>query len=136
MPTLALAAVMAAVVALIKVWPTVQRQQLESDASLRVDLLRRVGELEDEVKQLRKSLDRARMSHAAEMMDMLHDLSNESAQLDAAIMLAEHSPETLIAQLPRIRQQRDQHRERLVVKRGAREAAIMAVTLPDAAAAE
>lgn len=136
MPTLALAAIMAAVVALIKVWPTVQRQQLESDASLRTDLLHRVSELETEVKQLRKALDQARMSHAAEMMDMLHDLSNESAQLDAAIMLAEHSPDTLIAQLPRIRTQRDQHRERLAVKRGAREAAIMAVTRPEAAAAE
>lgn len=125
LPTLSVAAIIYAVTKFISVLPHLRQTQAESDKSLRADLLHRVDELEGEVRSLRKALDGARISHAAEMMDMLHDLANESGQLDAAIMLAEVNPEALIQQLPALRQRRDEHRERMIIKRGAREATLL-----------
>lgn len=125
LPTFAIAAMLAVIVAAIKVWPTVQQQQIESDASLRADLLKRVTDLEKEVQALRKALDQARVTHAAEMMDLLHDLGNESQRLDTLLMLAETSLESLPAHLPEIRKQRDDHRKRMTTKRAEREAALV-----------
>lgn len=124
-PTLVVAALIYAVTKFIAILPKLREHQLNADGSLRTDLLGRIEELESEVKALRKSLDGARVSHAAEMMDMLHDLANESAQLDAAIMLAEVNPEALLQQLPKLRERRDEHRQRMAVKRGTREAALL-----------
>lgn len=125
LPALALAGIFFALSQFIKVLPQLKQNQAESDASLRAALLSRVDVLEEEVKNLRKALDGARISHASEMMDMLHDLASESAQLDAALLLAEHSPEALTGQLPKIREQRDEHRARMAEKRGVREATLL-----------
>lgn len=43
--------------ALIKVWPMLDRQKRDGDASLRGDLLKRIKELEDEVRAERKQCD-------------------------------------------------------------------------------
>lgn len=48
---------MVAIGALIKVWPMLDRQKRDSDASLRGDLLKRIKELEDEIRAERKQCD-------------------------------------------------------------------------------
>lgn len=125
LPMLAISALMIGVSKFISVLPQLRQTQAESDKSLRADLLQRIDALEGEVKSLRKAMDNQRMNHAAETMDMLHDLANESGNLDAVLLLAEVNPKALIDQLPRLREQRDEHRERMAIKRGAREAALI-----------
>lgn len=130
LPTLAVAGLFFAIAQFIKVLPQLKQLREESDKSMRSDLLARVDVLEAEVKTLRKALDNARTSHASEMMDMLHDLTSESGQLDAALMLAEFSPDALLAKIPQIREQREKHRERINAKRGVREAAMLSNAEP------
>lgn len=43
-----------AIGALVKAWPLLDRQKRESDASLRGDLLKRIGELENDVRSERR----------------------------------------------------------------------------------
>jgi hypothetical protein len=112
-----------AVITAIKAWPALRKLQLESDASLRGDLLARVGALEAEVIELRKALERERHRHADEMEDVRHELNNETQSLDAFILLAEANPERVIDQLPKIKEMRARHRERVALRRGARSAA-------------
>lgn len=122
LPALALAALLGAIVAFIRVLPQLRKDQLDSDASLRSDLLARVAALENEVVTLRTALDNRRDRHAAEIADLQHDLHNEMASLDALILLAELNPAKVMEQIPKIKEMRQRHRERVALKRGAREA--------------
>lgn len=117
LPTLAVAALLLAITAFIKVMPQLRQTRLENDNALRTDLLGRITALEAEVVSLRKTLDR----RAAEFSDLQHDLSNEMASLDAFIMLAESNPDKVMEQIPRIKDMRERHRQRVALKRGARE---------------
>lgn len=115
-----------ALVTLAKAWPVLRKVQADSDASLRSDLLQRVDELESEVRALRQAFDRERDRHAMVEADLRHDLNNETASFDAFLLLAEANPEKVLEQIPRIKEMRSAHRDRVAVKRGYREGAKMA----------
>lgn len=119
LPGLAVAAVLAAIVAFIKALPQLKRVQMEGDNSLRHDLLARVDVLESRVSSLEKELALERALRA----DVEHDLVNERWSLDALILQAETNPDKFLEQIPNIKEGRRQHRERMALKRGAREGA-------------
>jgi hypothetical protein len=127
-PALSVAAIVWAVSQFIRVLPTLKQHQITSDSSLRADLLERVADLEAEVKSLRKALDTERIRCAAEVLDLQHDLANESGSLDALILLIEANPENVLEQVPKIKQMREEHRRRMAIKRGTREATLIAQT--------
>lgn len=90
---------------------------------VRSDLLGRVAALEAEVVSLRQALDRERDRHATEMADIMHELANETQSLDSFILLAEANPDRVLEQIPKIKEMRQAHRERVAMRRGAREGA-------------
>lgn len=106
-----------AVITAVKVWPALKKIQNESDASLRADLLARVGVLEARVTSLEKELAWERALRA----DAEHDLASERQSFDSFITLAEMNPDKVFERLPEIKETRRQHRERMAMKRGARE---------------
>lgn len=128
LPALSLSALLAAIVAFIRVLPQLRQTQLQGDNSLRGDLLKRIEQLEAEVIALRKTIDRKEAQHASEIADLQHDLNSEQMSLDALIILAEAHPDTVLEHIPKIKNMRVQHRERMALKRGAREGAAGRVT--------
>lgn len=110
------------IVALIKGWPALKKIQAESDSALRTDLLRRIDTLETRVADLEKLLTRREMEHAAAMEDVQHELANETQSLDSFILLAEANPERVLEQLPKIKELRARHKERVALRHGARSA--------------
>jgi hypothetical protein len=96
--------------------------ELEGEAAL----WKRIEALEKEVVALRKAMDFERATHAAEIADLQHDLHNESFSFDAFILLAEANPDKAIEQVPTIKENRREHKERMALKRGAREGAAIA----------
>lgn len=119
------------VVTFIKVWPLLSKIRTEADGSLRTDLLARVGVLEarlegayERIADLEKLLSKREQEHAAILEDVRHELANETQSLDAFIMLAEANPDKVLDQLPRIKEMRARHKERVALRRGASRAVI------------
>lgn len=104
--------------ALIKGWPALKKMQLEADGSLRADLLARVAQLETRIESLEKLLTQREAEHAVELADVRHELANETQSLDAFILLAEANPDRVIDQLPKIKEMRTRHKERVALRRG------------------
>jgi hypothetical protein len=123
LPTFALAALFATVAAFIKIMPQMRSLQGASDASLREALLNRVGRLETRITELERLLAREQATHSAEIADLQHDLANEIAVVDAFILLAEANPDKVLEQVPKIKEMRQRHKERMAMKRGVREGA-------------
>lgn len=119
LPALAVAALMMAVVAAIKVWPQIKQLQIEGDASLRKQLMERVAQLEGRVKELEKTQGQRDAEHAAESQVLRHQLANEEAALDAFILLAEASPDRILEQIPKIKAMRESGRQRIALEKGA-----------------
>jgi hypothetical protein len=119
LPTLAVSALLLAVVTAIKAWPRLRELQIEGDASLRTSLLARVSELEARVKDLEKLLGLREAKHAAESQVLRHRLANEEAALDACILLAEANPDRIIELLPKIKEMREAGRQRIALEKGA-----------------
>lgn len=129
-PVLAVAGLVYAIARFITVLPQLRQSQLLADGALRADLLHRIEQLEEEVRTLRKALDQARIAHAGETLDLQHDLANEIANLDALIMLIQADPEKAQHHVDKILHLREKHRDRMAIKRGAREAAIITAQAP------
>lgn len=127
LPTLALSALLIAVVAALKAWPRLQQLRNEGDASLRKDLMSRVSELEARVKDLEKLLGQSEAHRAAESQVLRHQLANESGALDAFILLAEVSPDRILEQIPKIKEMRERGRQRIALEKGAMAGAQAAV---------
>lgn len=125
LPALSLAALLLAVIAAIKVWPQLRQMQIESDSSLRGVLMGRVNELETRVADLERLLAKEQASHAVEISDLQHDLRNETACLDAFLLLAEANPDNVLEHIPRIKEMRERHKQRVALKVGAREGQLM-----------
>lgn len=96
----------------------------ETEAHLKSDepLWMRIEKLENRISALEKELAQEQALRA----DLEHDLANEMSNFDALIMYAETSPEKLPQLLPRVKESRLRHRERMATKRGAREGAVIA----------
>lgn len=61
----------------------------------------------------------------AKVADLQHDLTNETMSFDAFLMLAESNPEKVLEQIPRIKEMRAAHKERMAIKRGVREGTVI-----------
>lgn len=134
LPGLVLVALIAALTAFIKVLPQLRRVQMESDGSLRTDLMKMIAEQNVKIEaqgarisELERLLRQAEAEHSAIVSDLEHDLASEMQSFDSFLTMAETSPDKLLALVPKVREDRHRHRERMATKRGAREGAAMAV---------
>lgn len=131
LPTLSLAALLLAIVAAIKVWPRLRQLQNEGDASLRADLMKRVGELEGRVEYLEKLLSQKEAHHAAREQFLRHELANETNTLDAALSMLKINPERIEAIIEEVMAMREAGRQRIALEKGAAAgAAVMAAGGP------
>lgn len=91
-------------------------------------LWERIGALEASSKGEREDCQRRVGLLEAHVADLEHDLANEEANLDSFLLLATISPDKLAEMVPHLREQRQRHKERKALKRGAREGALIAGT--------
>src|SRR5579859_2162614 len=120
----ALFAVLGAIaVALIKGWPIWKKVGLDADGSLRTDLLKRIAELETHVATLENNISAERDRHAAEMSIIRHRLNNETASLDALLLLLEVAPEKLTENIALIKEMRANRANAVALEQGAASAA-------------
>jgi fatty acid-binding protein DegV len=73
------------------------------------------------LEQRTAELERLLVKEQTKRGDVEHDLANENANFDAFLLLIEANPDKVIEQIPKIREMRREHRERMALKRGARE---------------
>lgn len=104
-----------------RVRPAMKKVQIEGESALWAEINKLRAEARAE--QEKYGLRIAEME--ATIADLRHDLANETASLDAFLLLAETSPERVIHHLPRIREERRHHKERMAMKRGIREGAMI-----------
>ncbi len=124
----AIIAIGACLAMLLKAWSVLRKVELDGGGAMRGDLMARIGHLETRIADLEKLLSQEQARHAAEMEDVRHELSNETASLDAFILLAEANPARVLEQLPKIKEMRARHKERVAMRRGIREGAVIAAT--------
>lgn len=122
----ALIAIAACLGVLVKAWAVLRKVELDAGGSMRGDLMRRIGELEGRITYLETLLARENAEHTAAMQVLRHDLANESASLDAFILLAEANPDKVIELLPKIKEMRERRKMRLAAEKGAMAGALMA----------
>lgn len=113
----ALALLIFAVTVAMRSWPQWKRAQNEGDASLRTDLLARVATLELEIIELRKALDQKDRQHEAEMRVVRHQLGNETASIEALLMLLETAPDKVAASIDRIKAMRAQRAQNIAIEK-------------------
>lgn len=128
LPTLAVAAVLLAAVQLIKAWPTLRELQIKGDASMRSDLLGRIKELEERVKDLEKLVSQKDLAHAAREQFLRHELANEAAALDAALAMLRINPDRVGEIIEQVAAMREAGRQRIALEKGAAAGAAVAAT--------
>lgn len=128
-----LAAVLWACVALIKAWPTLRELQIKGDASMRSELMKRIGELEARVKELEKLVGQKDASHAAREQFLRHELANETSSLDAALSMLKISPDKIESIIEEVSAMREAGRARIALEKGAAAGAIIAAAGGDLA---
>lgn len=105
--------------ALLKAYSVIRKVELDAGGSMRGDLLARINVLEAKISELEASLARKEAQHSAELQVLRHDLGNESASLDAFIMLVEANPERVMEALPKIKDMRERRKLRIATEKGA-----------------
>lgn len=118
-PTFALAALLAAAVAAIRVWPQLRQMQITGDASMRGEFLGRIRELEDRIKELEKLVNKKDATHAAREQFLRHEMANESAALDAALAMLKINPDRVSEIVEQVVKMRDAGRQRIALEKGA-----------------
>lgn len=108
-----------ALAAYFKTRPAMKLAEVQGEAALWT----RITELERRTSELEKLLAREQSRNG----DLEHDLANETASLDAFLLLAERDPKKVMEQIPTIREMRRQHKERVAIKRGQREGVAIAI---------
>lgn len=103
-----------------------QAQEVLAEKEAEGPLWARIGALEAGAKIEREECQRRIGLLEAHVSDLEHDLANEQANLDSFLLLASVSPDKLNEMIPAIREQRQRHKERKALKRGAREGALIA----------
>jgi len=122
--------VVIAIGTLIKVWPSLRKMNIEADGSLRSDLLGRIGTLERHVATLEAKLSEDQERHAAEMQIMRHRLNNETAALDALLLLLEAAPEKVAENISRIKEMRHARAQVAALESGAMAGAAINAKVP------
>lgn len=105
----------------LKTRPAMKEVELKGEDALWSE----IAELRAELKAEREECKLRINSLETVIADLKHDLNNESYSFDSFLMLAEANPEKVIELLPRIREERQKHKERMAMVRGAREGAAM-----------
>src|SRR5688500_3737244 len=95
LPTLAISALLLAIVAVIKVWPQLRQMQIAGDATMRAELLGRIHALETRVADLEKLISQKDINHATREQFLRHALANEESALDAALSMLRVSPDRI-----------------------------------------
>jgi hypothetical protein len=113
-----------AAAAYLRTRPAMKHAETEAEAPL----WERIGALEASAKGEREECQRRVGMLEAHVSDLEHDLANEQANLDSFLLLATVSPDKLAEMIPELREQRQRHKERKALKRGAREGALIAGT--------
>jgi peptidoglycan hydrolase CwlO-like protein len=108
-----------ALAALIKAWPSLRKMNIEADGSLRSDLMARIGTLEKQISTLEAKMGEDQERHAAEMQIMRHRLNNETAALDALLLLLEAAPEKVAENITRIKEMRHARAQVAALESGA-----------------
>lgn len=106
-----------AVATYIKTRPQMKLAELQGEAAL----WKEIADLKAEAKKEREECHERIANLEAAIADLHHDLRSETATFDAFLLLAEANPEQVISTIPRIREERRQHKERMAMKRGLRE---------------
>ena len=101
------AALVLALVAWIRTRPAMKLAQIQADGPL----WERIEKLE------------------ARIGDLEHDLANETWNFDLFLAQAETNPDKILELIPRIREERRLHKERMVQKRGIREGQAIAAAV-------
>lgn len=112
-----MALIVVVVGALIKVWPSLDRQKRDGDASLRTDLLERVEGLEARLEAERRSREAERARHDAERALDRHRLNNVTQCLDALLLLLEAAPERASEAVTKIKEMRAKQMEAEAVEK-------------------
>lgn len=128
LPALSLSALLMAVVAAIRVWPRLRELQNQGDASLRGDLMKRVGELEGRVEYLEKLLSTKEAEHALREQLLRHSLANEESALDAALSMMKINPDRIAEIIEEVKAMREAGRQRIAIEKGAAAGAAVAVS--------
>jgi hypothetical protein len=105
-----------ALAALIKAWPSLRKMNIEADGSL---LMARIGTLEKQISTLEAKMGEDQERHAAEMQIMRHRLNNETAALDALLLLLEAAPEKVAENITRIKEMRHARAQVAALESGA-----------------
>ncbi len=111
--------VILAVLTAIKAWPRLKEMQLGADGSLRTDLLARISQLETQVGAMETAQTEERERHQAEMQILRHRLNNETASLDALLLLLETNPDRTIESIAKIKELRAVKAQQIALEQGA-----------------
>lgn len=101
--------------------PKMKAVELQGEAALWVQ----IAKLQSEAKNEREECGRRIAILEAKVADVEHDLASETWNFDLFLAQAENDPDRIPELIPRIREERRQHKERMVQKRGVREAAVI-----------
>lgn len=121
-PTIASSVVAGALATWLRTRPRMKEVELQGEAALWQEIRLLKAEATTEKEECRKRI----ASLEAKVADVEHDLASETMNFDSFLLIAETTPERLPDLIPRIREDRRQHRERMALKKGAREGAEMA----------
>lgn len=113
--------------AMIKAWPALRKMSFDADTSLRSDLLARIDTLEKQIAVLEAKHSEDANRHAAEMQVMRHRLNNETAALDALLLLLEVAPDKVTENISHIKDMRHARAQVTALESGAMAGAAMKV---------
>lgn len=112
-------AVALVLVALIRGWPQLKKIQAEADGDIQAKLLGRITQLETQLNAMELHIEAERQRHAKEIQIIRHRLNNETASLDALLLLLEVAPDKLTDNIALIKQMRESRANALALEQGA-----------------
>lgn len=111
--------VVVAVLTLIRSWPSLRKMGLDADTSLRTDLLTRINQLETQVAAMETAQVEERARHDAEIQLLRHRLNNETASLDALLLLLKVDPQKVMESVDMITEMRARKAQEIALEKGA-----------------
>lgn len=106
-------------VAYIRGRPQMKRIEVEADGSLRTDLLARIDHLEKQLSAMEVQMEAERTRHTTEVQIIRHRLNNETASLDALLLLLEVAPDKLTDNITLIKEMRATRANAVALEQGA-----------------
>jgi hypothetical protein len=108
-----------AVITAIKGWPKLREIQTGADGSLRTDLMARIGRLEADLQKVSEEQAQERARHAAEIQVLRHRLNNETASLDALLLMLKLDPDKVMESVDAITEMRARKAQQIALEQGA-----------------